>query len=68
MKLQLLQGHFPRCKLALKINLAVSLELSWSLVVYGPLEVVLDQGQWYFGLSHVESHKEKIISQIFFPA
>lgn len=63
MKLQLLQGHFPRSRLALKIHLAFSPELSWSLVVYGPLELVPDRGEWYFGLSHVESHNEKLIKE-----
>lgn len=63
LKLQLLQEHFTRCRLPLEIPLVFSLELSRSLVVYGPLEVMHGQGEWYFGLSH----KEILKRDFFFP-
>lgn len=63
LKLQLLQEHFSRCKLPFEIPSVFSLELSRSLVVYGPLEIMHGQGEWYFGLSC----KEKLKRDFFFP-
>lgn len=62
LKLQLLQEHFSRCKLPFEIPSVFSLELSRSLVVYGPLEIMHGQGEWYFGLSC----KEKLKRDFFF--
>lgn len=62
LKLQRLQEHFTRCKLPLEIPLVFSLELSRSLAVYGPLEIMHGQGEWYFGLSHKEKLKRDFFS------